>query len=157
MSHQNYLLKLQANFQKYPFGQMLFSKVFAAKAPYFKTIKPTIVKLEENFCQVKIPKRKAVFNHIGTVHAIAVCNGLEMAMGAMAEASIPKHLRWLPKGLNVNYLAKSETDLIAEAKLNPEDWKPGDVNVAVRAVDKNGQVVVEGTIPLWVTEKPKKV
>jgi acyl-coenzyme A thioesterase PaaI-like protein len=156
MSHQNYLLKLQANFQKYPFGQALFSRVFAAKAPYFKTIKPTIVKLEENVCHVKIPKRKAVFNHIGTVHAIAVCNGLEMAMGAMAEASIPKHLRWLPKGLNVSYLAKSETDLIAEATLNPEDWKPGDVNVAVRAVDANGQVVVEGVIPLWVTEKPKK-
>ncbi len=156
MSQQNYLLKLQANFQKYPFGQALFSKVFAAKAPYFKTIKPRILTLEENFCQVKIPKRKAVHNHIGTVHAIAILNGLEMAMGALAEASIPKHLRWLPKGINVNYLAKAGTDLVAEAKLNAEDWQVGDVNVAVRAVDANGQVVVEGVIPLWVSEKPKK-
>lgn len=156
MSQDNYLLKLQAKFQKFPMGQALFSRVFAAKAPYFKTIKPSIQTLEPNFCQVKLPKRKAVENHIGTVHAIAVCNALEMAMGAMAEASIPKHLRWLPKGLNVKYLAKSETDLVAEAKLNPEDWQPGDVDVQVRAVDANGQVVVEGTIPLWVSEKPTR-
>jgi len=156
VSQQNYLLKIQEKFLKYPFGRTLFSKVVAAKAPYFKTIKPTVVILEENFCQVKIPKRKAVHNHIGTVHAIAILNGLEMAMGAMAEASIPKHLRWLPKGMNVNYVAKSETDLIAEAKLAPEDWQPGDVNVMVRAMDKNGQVVVEGSIPLWVSLKPSK-
>jgi acyl-coenzyme A thioesterase PaaI-like protein len=156
MSKQNYLLKLQANFQKFPFGQILFSKVVAAKAPYFKTIKPYILTLEENFCQVRLPKRKSVQNHIGTVHAIAICNAMEMAMGAMAEASIPKNLRWLPKGINVSYLAKSETDLVAEAKLSAEDWKPGDVNVAVRAVDKNGQVVVEGIIPLWVSEKKAK-
>ena len=156
MSQQNYLLKLQSNFNKLPMGQHLFSRVFAAKAPYFKTVKPYIKTLEPNFCQVAIKKRKKVYNHIGTVHAIAVCNALEMAMGAMAEASIPKHLRWLPKGINVQYLAKSETDLIAEAKLDASDWKPGDVEVKVRAFDTNGQDVVAGVIPLWVSEKPKK-
>lgn len=156
MSHSNYLLKLQSQFQKLPFGQALFSKVFASKAPYFKSIKPRILTLEENFCQILLPKRKAVLNHIGTVHAIAVCNALEMAMGAMAEASIPKHLRWLPKGMDVNYLAKSTTDLIAEAKVTPEQWQPGDMNVAVKAVDAHGTVVVDGVIRLWITEKPKK-
>ncbi|WP_196161479.1 hotdog fold domain-containing protein [Reinekea sp. G2M2-21] len=156
MSHTNYLLALQHRFQKLPFGQALFSKVFAAKAPYFKTIKPQILTLEENFCQVKLPKRKAVENHIGTVHAIAVCNALEMAMGAMAEASIPKHLRWLPKGMDVNYLAKSTTDLIAEAKVDAADWQAGDLNVPVRAVDLHGTVVVDGVIRLWVSEKPAK-
>ncbi|EAR11347.1 hotdog fold domain-containing protein [Reinekea blandensis] len=156
MSHNNYLLDMQAKFNRLPFGQRLFSKVFAAKAPYFKTIKPFIETLEPNRCCVRLPKRKAVHNHIGTVHAIAVCNALEMAMGAMAEASIPKHLRWLPKGLNVNYVAKSTTDLIAEATVDADAWQPGDVNVTVKATDANGHVVVEGIIPLWVTEKPKK-
>jgi acyl-coenzyme A thioesterase PaaI-like protein len=154
MAQSNYLLKIQEKFQKVPFGQTLFSKLFVSKAPYFKSIKPKILVLEENFCQVSLPKRKAVFNHIGTVHAIAVCNALEMAMGAMAEASIPKHLRWLPKGMNVNYLAKSTTDLVAEAKVDASQWKPGDLFVPVRALDKHGTVVVDGEIRLWVTEKP---
>ncbi len=157
MTHANYLLKLQANLQKWPMGQQLFSKLVASKAPYFKTVKPYIQKLEANLCQVKIKKRKAIFNHIGTVHAIAVCNALEMAMGAMVEASIPKHLRWLPKGINVNYLAKSETDIVAEAVIDPNDWQVGDVSVSVRAFDAHGTVVVDGVILLWVSEKPQKV
>ena len=156
MTTQNYLLKLQSQFQKLPFGQYLFSRAFAARAPYFKTIKPYVLRLEPNFCQVKLRKRKAVHNHIGTVHAIAVCNALEMAMAGMAEASIPSNLRWLPKGMEVNYLAKSTTDLIAEARVEPEQWQPGDVAVKVRAVDTAGTVVVEGVIRLWVSEKPAK-
>jgi len=79
-----------------------------------------------------------------------------MAMGGMAEASIPKHLRWLPKGMDVNYLAKSTTDLIAEARVEPEQWQPGDLAVKVRALDAAGTVVVEGIIRLWVSEKPKR-
>ena len=156
MNHSNYLLKLQAKFQKFPLGQTLFSKVFASKAPYFKSINPHIMLLQENFCRVLIPKRKSVQNHIGTVHAIAICNGLEMAMGAMAEASIPKHLRWLPKGMNVNYLAKSTTDIIAEAQIDPSQWKTGDVSVTVRALDSHGTTVVDGEIRLWVSDKPQK-
>jgi acyl-coenzyme A thioesterase PaaI-like protein len=156
MSQTNYLLKLQEKFLKYPFGRTLFSKVFASQAPYFKSIKPTILTLEENFCQVLLPKRKPVQNHIGTVHAIAICNALEMAMGAMTEASIPKNLRWLPKGMDVNYLAKSTTDITAEAKINAEQWQVGDVSVAVRALDTHGTVVVDGEIRLWLSEKPKK-
>lgn len=156
MSQTNYLLKLQDKFLKYPFGRILFSKVFAAQAPYFKSIKPKILTLEENFCQVLLPKRKPVQNHIGTVHAIAICNALEMAMGAMTEASIPKNLRWLPKGMNVNYLAKSTTDITAEAKIDPVQWQIGDVSVAVRALDTHGTVVVDGEIRLWLSEKPAK-
>ena len=54
---------------------------------------------------VKLSSKR--INHIGTVHVIAICNGLEFVMGVLTEASIPQHLRWLPKGMNVNYVAKS--------------------------------------------------
>ena len=150
---QNYVLAMQQKLAKFPFGNWLFSRTIAARAPYFKTIKPTVLKLEENFCQVGLKKRKAVHNHIGTVHVIAICNALEMAMGVMAEASVPKHLRWLPKGMSVDYVAKAGTDIVAEAKVAPEDWQVGDMIVPVTAKDTNGTVVVSGQIKLWITEK----
>lgn len=115
MATGNYLINLYERCLKLPFGRKIFSAMFARKAPYFKTIKPLITELKPNFCQLTFKKRKAVQNHIGTVHAIAVCNGMEMAMGALAEASIPKHLRWLPKGMNVQYLAKTDSDVTIEA------------------------------------------
>ena len=96
-------------------------------------------------------------NHIGTVHVIAICNALEAAMGAMAEASIPKHLRWIPKGMDVRYTAKATSDITAIAEVAPGAWENGpELPVTVTAYRDDGTVVVEGTIHLWVTEKPAR-
>ena len=149
----NYLLRLYKKCLKYPGGRWLFSTMFARKAPYFATIKPRIQVLEPNFCQLTFKKRKAVQNHIGTVHAIAVCNGMEMAMGAVAEASIPKHLRWLPKGMNVEYLAKTTSDVTIEAKVSEQTWHPGDQLIEVVARRADDTVVAKGHITIYVSNK----
>jgi hypothetical protein len=98
-----------------------------------------------------------VQNHLGTLHAIAVCNGLEAAMGLLAEATTPNGRRWIPKGMQVSYLAKSTTDLLCVAETDPADWaQVGDVPVRVRAVRTDGVVVVEGVITIYVSEKPAR-
>ena len=71
-------------------GKRIFSFAFGQVAPYFASVRPQFVTIRPNYAELTIKKRRAVKNHIGTVHAIAVCNGLEAAMGALAEASIPK-------------------------------------------------------------------
>ena len=73
-----------------PGGTRVFSLAFAWKAPYFRSVRPRFVQVSPNYAALVVPKRRAVQNHIGTVHAIAVCNGLEAAMGALAEASDPQ-------------------------------------------------------------------
>ncbi|MEP5625056.1 MAG: DUF4442 domain-containing protein, partial [Hyphomicrobiales bacterium] len=95
----NYLLSMYEKMLKLPLGRRVFSIYSARRAPYFRTIKPLVLNVEPNRCDIFIKKRRAVENHIGTVHVIAITNGLEMAMGFMAEASIPKNLRWIPKGM----------------------------------------------------------
>ncbi|RUO18348.1 hotdog fold domain-containing protein [Aliidiomarina haloalkalitolerans] len=151
----NYLLNLYHKTLKLPFGRQLFSMMFARKAPYFRTIKPTITELRENFCELTFKHRKSVCNHIGTVHAIALCNGLEMAMGAAAEASIPKHLRWIPKGMNVQYTAKANSDIRITATINPDDWAPGDLSVEVVGYRADDTVVIRGEIIIYVSPKQK--
>lgn len=86
---------------------------------------------------------------------MAICNGLEMAMGVMAEASIPQHLRWIPKGMSVNYTAKAGSDIRCVAKVAPNDWQLGDMLVNITAYDDNNTVVVQGVITLWISEKPQ--
>jgi len=80
---KNYILNTYNKFMKLPFGKKLFSWYSARRAPYFSTVSPLISDIKPNYCEVLISKRKAVENHIGTVHVIAICNGLEMAMGFM--------------------------------------------------------------------------
>jgi len=147
------ILPLYQRLQRWPLGGWIFSRLFAFKAPYFATIRPRITRLEPNFCELSFAKRRRVQNHIGTVHVIAICNGLEMAMGALAEASIPDHLRWIPRGMEVNYTAKATSDIRITAEANATDWQPGDLPVKVTAYRDDGTVVVQGTILLYVSEK----
>lgn len=157
MNKPNYMLTMYQKLQQLPFGNKLFSKAFIHKAPYFGNIKPTVTELRPNFCEVRFAKKRRVENHIGTVHVIAICNGLEMAMGALAEATIPSNLRWIPKGMEVSYAAKASTGIRCIAETDPADWgNRQDLPVRVRALRDDDTVVVEGVIRLWVTEKPAK-
>ena len=141
-------------------GARLFSFAFARKAPYFSSVRPRFTVIEPNHAELVVPDRRRVHNHLGTVHAIALCNGLEAAMGALAEATIPSSRRWIPKGMTVSYTAKAVGDITCVAETDPEQWTSdalpdvgGEVPVRVRGVRDDGEVVIEGTINLWVTPK----
>lgn len=139
-------------------GGTLFSTAFAWKAPYFRTIRLRFTRLEPNRAEVVVRNRWGVHNHLGTVHAIALCNGLEAAMGALAEASIPAGKRWIPKGMEVAYLAKADADITCVAETDPGQWTASepDLPVRVRGVKPDGTVVIEGQIRLWVTPRPSR-
>ena len=145
-----------------PQGKRIFSILFSQKAPYFATIRPRFQEIRPNYAELVIPKRRGVHNHIKTVHAIALCNGLEAAMGALAEATIPADKRWIPKGMEVAYTAKADSDITCIAETDAGQWtgdalpaSGGDLPVRVRGVRRDGEVVVEGVIRLWVTPKKR--
>ena len=136
-------------------GARVFSVLFSQKAPYFATVRPRFVEVRPNRAELVVRKRRGVQNHIGTVHVIAICNGLEAAMGALAEATVPPGKRWIPKGMEVDYTAKATSDITCIAETDPDRWTSDDpdVPVRVRGVRDDGTVVVEGVIRLWVTPR----
>lgn len=138
-------------------GKKIFSVAFSQKAPYFGSIRPTVTELRPNHAEVVIRDRRRVHNHIGTVHAIALCNGLEMAMGALAEVTVPADKRWIPKGMEVSYTAKASSDITCYAETAQEQWDTadGDLPVKVWGTRDDGTVVIEGVINLWVTPKKR--
>jgi acyl-coenzyme A thioesterase PaaI-like protein len=148
---------LYRTLDRLPKGRRIFSYAFSRKARFFRTIRPTFLELRPHLARVRVPDRKAVHNHIGTIHAIAVCNGLEAAMGGLAEATVPTGMRWLPKRMEVDYLAKASSDLVCIAETTEADWACApDVPVRVRAIRTDGTVVAEGVIRLWVTEAAER-
>jgi len=139
-----------------PQGKRIFSLLFQQKAPYFASAHIQVRDMAKNRGEVLVPKRRSVQNHIGTVHAIAVANGLEAAMGLLAEATTPKGYRWLPKGMDIEYVALSTSDILCVAETTDEDWANApDVPVKVTATRDDGTVVVQGTIRIWVTPTKK--
>ncbi len=149
------VLTLWQRLDRLPLGDRLFSVAFGRKAPYFSSIRPRFTVVEPHHVELVIPDRRRVHNHLGTVHAIALCNGLEAAMGALAEVSIPRGKRWIPKGMEVSYTAKADSDITCIAETTAEQWAGDepDLPVRVRGVRADGTVVIEGVIHLWVTAK----
>jgi uncharacterized protein (TIGR00369 family) len=152
----NPALKAWKQLEGKPFGKAIFSRFICFKAPYFGTISPRFEEFRPNYVSVSMKKRRAVTNHIGTVHAIAMCNLAELAAGTMTEISIPPTMRWLPKGMTVEYLKKSSGGVRAVATL-PEvaDGAGRDVPALVEIKDDAGDLVCRATITMWVSPRKK--
>jgi acyl-coenzyme A thioesterase PaaI-like protein len=96
-----------------PGGSRLFSAAAMIRVPYFASIVPHVRRMEPGYAEVTVPKWFFVYNHLGTVHAIASCNAAELAMGMLMEATVPTTHRWIPKAMTVQYLDKATTSLRA--------------------------------------------
>ena len=139
-----------------PLGTRLFSWGVCLRAPYFRSVRPHVVRLEPGRCEVVARKRRAVRNHIGTFHAIAACNVAEIAAGLLTEVSIPSTHRWIPVGMQVRYLAKAETAVRGVAELDPlpeAGAEAAEWVVPVRILDTAGTAVVTADITMRVSPK----
>ena len=140
-----------------PFGLWLFSRAVSLKAPYFGSIGARFTALEPGFGEAHLRKRRKVTNHLGTVHAIAMANLCELVAGTLMEVSIPADMRWIPKGMNIRYLGKAETDVTASCRIKDYDWRETqDVPLELVVKDTKGQVVAEATVPMYVSPKKKR-
>ena len=137
-----------------PLGKWLFVRAVCWKAPYFSTISPRFEELKPGYARVSLKKRRAVENHIGTVHAIAACNLAELGAGTMMEASLPTTMRWLPRGMSVQYLKTCKTDMVAECTTGDFGEGPArDVIVSVDMKDTEGNLVVHADINMYVSPR----
>jgi len=147
-------LRAWARARKSAFGRWWFARAVSRRAPYFGTIKPSFVDLEPRLCRVSMKKRRAVENHIGTVHALAMGNLCELAAGLCTEVTIPVGMRWIPRGMTIEYLAKAETGVMATARLDKTEWTgPENIGVPVTATDTSGKEVVRAVISMYVSPK----
>lgn len=136
-------------------GRWFFARTVCRRAPYFDTIRPRFLELAPGICRISMRKRRAVENHIRTVHALAMGNLCELAAGMVTEVTIPTSLRWLPRGMTIEYLRKAESDVTATARLTRTEWAGTSENVAVpvSVVDANGTEVVRAVITMYISPK----
>ncbi len=139
-----------------PMGKWLFTRAICFQAPYFGCIRPLFRHLEPGRAVVFMKKRRRVQNHIGTVHALAMGNLCELAAGLVMESSLSADTRWIPRGMNIEYLAKAHTDVEATAVVPVQAWpEPTDVPVQVSVKNRLGEEVVRAVIRMYVSPQPR--
>jgi acyl-coenzyme A thioesterase PaaI-like protein len=150
-------LALYRRFAGFPGGRWLFTRAVCWRAPYFASVRPSITELAPGYCEVRIANRRRVRNHLGTVHAIAMANMCELAAGLATEVTIPTSLRWIPRGMTIEYLKKAGSNLRAVCQLGEAPaWRDGlELTMPVLVLDASDTPVVQAHIRMWVTARKR--
>jgi len=141
------ILAMFRRFGGLPGGAWILSRILSRMVPYTGTIKPTVEQLRPGYARVSIRDRRAVRNHLGSVHAIALANLGEYAAGLALLAGLPGDVRGIVTGLRVEYLKKARGPLVAESRSRAPEAVDAPVDHAVVAeiVDRDGDIVARIT------------
>ena len=153
------ILPLFRRLSSKPGGKWLFSRLVCLKAPYFASIAPRMELLEADRAVATLRHRRAVTNHLGTVHAIALCNLAEFTGGLACDVSIPASMRWIPRGMTVEYLKKAVGSMRATATpaFAPRDAAEGyELPFDVVIENPQGEAVFKASIAMWVSPRSKR-
>ena len=153
------ILPLFRRLSSKPGGKWLFSRLVCLKAPYFASIAPRMELLEPGRAVATLRHRRAVTNHLGTVHAIALCNLAEFTGGLACDLSIPASMRWIPRGMTVEYLKKAVGSMRATATpaFAPRDAAEGyELPFDVVIENPQGEAVFKASIAMWVSPRSKR-
>ena len=150
------LLALWNRLSPRPGGRWLFSRLVCLKAPYFASISPRVEQLETGFGVATMRHRRRLGNHIGTVHAIALCNLAELIGGLVCEASTPPSMRWIPRDMQVRYLKKAVGTMTATARpasAISASAEASEIPVEVEIHDAGGDLVFTARIGMWISPR----
>lgn len=147
------VLEIYEKLKHLPLGNKIFSFAVCKKAPYFSTISPNLELLEEGRVIFSMKNKKSVQNHLGSIHAIAMCNLAEMCAGVCMETIIGKKLRWIPKGMSVRYLERAEGKIKGDVIYPTSSLIEGSNFLVVKVTDAKDQLVFDAEIEMYVSKK----
>jgi acyl-coenzyme A thioesterase PaaI-like protein len=99
--------------------------------------------MEPGMARVSLRDRRAVRNHLNSIHAIALVNLGEIATGLAVLSTISKDMRGIVLGINAEYLKKARGRLVATAKFELPDKFADNTpcEVVAELKDQSGEIV----------------
>lgn len=140
-----------------PGGKRIFSRFVGMAAPYTGTIGAEVVALSEGHAKVELRDRRAVRNHLRSVHAVALVNLAELTGNVALAYSLPDDARFIVAGLEIEYVKKARGTITGVCDCPvPTSNERHEYPVLVEMFDASNEVVARCTLRTLVGPKPTR-
>jgi len=102
-----------SRFRDLPGVPWLFSRLFGLAIPYSGSVRPQIHVLQPGRAVIAMRDRRAVRNHLASVHAIALANLAEMTTGLALGYGLPEGMRTILVRVECEFLKKARGTITA--------------------------------------------
>jgi len=97
-------------------GRWLFNYIISFVNPYTGALKAKVVDLQKGYARLELVERRAIRNHLNSIHAIALTNLGEFASGLALISLFTENMRGIPIQIKINFIKKARGKLIAECE-----------------------------------------
>ena len=150
------ILQRYNQLNKYSGGRALFGILVGLSAPFFGKIRPKFIALKPAYCETQIRDRWGIRNHLGTINAGALCSMAEMTGGLALDTIVTSTMRWIPRSMTVEYVAKATGTITAISEFNSKIVQEGDVIIPITIRNEQQEVVFTAEITFYISlKKPK--
>ena len=136
-------------------GRWLFSRLIGFAVPYSGSIGARVTSLEPGLATITLRDRRAVRNHLGSVHAVALINLAELSSGMAMLAALEPGVRGIVTEIRMQYHKKARGRLTATGTAAPPAvTEPTEALAHAEIRDAAGDVVAEATVTWRLDRRP---
>jgi len=138
-----------------PGCKRVFSWLLAWLVPYTGTVRPYVLELLPGHAKVRMADRRAVRNHLRSIHAVALANLAEVTSGLALTSALPASARGIPISLAITYLKKARGTLIAQADVRiPDASREAEYDFESVISNAAGETVARATVRWRIGPRP---
>jgi len=136
-------------------GRKVFNFMLGRIVPYSGNIKAEVLELGDGKVTIAMKDRRAVRNHLKSIHAIALANLGELASGMAMFSKVSNSTRAIVVDLEIKYVKKARGRLVATGRANPPSIIDSPIKSIVEAEIKDAEGDVVATIKVhWLLSPP---